>query len=76
MNIHARLRGLVLHCLSTSSGLHSSACFYADKLVTLSNGAPQDVYLLAQVHGVYLGQTVRSTCWVPSELAWPVVTLL
>lgn len=46
---HSRLRGLVLSCLSTPSGLHISACFFADKLVTLSNGAPQDVYLLAQV---------------------------
>jgi hypothetical protein len=45
----ARLRALVVHCLDVPNGLHSSACFFADKLVTLGNGKPQDVYLLAQV---------------------------
>lgn len=42
-----RLRGLVNECLSDH--LYTSAAFYADKLVTLSNGAPGDVYLLAEV---------------------------
>lgn len=43
----ARLRSLVAESLNHH--LYTSAAFYADKLVTLSNGAPQDVYLLAQV---------------------------
>lgn len=43
-----RLRGLVQDCLS--SGLHASAVFYADKLVTLSKGCLSDTYLLAQVN--------------------------
>eukprot|EP00967_Tisochrysis_lutea_P026919 scaffold31128_cov21-Tisochrysis_lutea.AAC.1 len=33
IDTQARLRALVVHCLNTPLGLHSSACFYADKLV-------------------------------------------
>ena len=41
------LRGLVHDCLAKH--LYESAAFYADKLVTLSDGTPGDVYVLAQV---------------------------
>ncbi len=43
------LRGLVHDCLAKH--LYESAAFYADKLVTLSDGTPSDVYVLAQVRG-------------------------
>ena len=42
-----RLRSLVHNCLS--SGLLPSACFFGDKLVSLSGGTNADTYLLAQV---------------------------
>jgi anaphase-promoting complex subunit 6 len=41
-----RLRNTVADCLDKH--LHSSAVFFADKLVTLSDGAAEDVFLLAQ----------------------------
>jgi hypothetical protein len=41
------LRSLVQDCVAKH--LYSTAVFYADKLVTLSDYAPGDVYLLAQV---------------------------
>jgi hypothetical protein len=41
-----RLRNIVADCLDKH--LHSSAVFFADKLVTLSDGAAEDVFLLAQ----------------------------
>lgn len=44
-----RLSSLVHDCLSKH--LYASAIFYADKLVTLSEGAPADVFTLAQVCG-------------------------
>ena len=43
----ARLRMLVQHCLNDQ--LLASASFYADKLVSISQAAPSDVYVLAQV---------------------------
>eukprot|EP00197_Chlamydomonas_leiostraca_P013425 CAMPEP_0202878920 /NCGR_PEP_ID=MMETSP1391-20130828/32933_1 /ASSEMBLY_ACC=CAM_ASM_000867 /TAXON_ID=1034604 /ORGANISM="Chlamydomonas leiostraca, Strain SAG 11-49" /LENGTH=229 /DNA_ID=CAMNT_0049561209 /DNA_START=12 /DNA_END=697 /DNA_ORIENTATION=+ len=43
-----RLRDLVHN--SISDHLYASAIFYADKLVTLTNGAPSDVYLLAEAY--------------------------
>eukprot|EP00897_Mesotaenium_endlicherianum_P010380 jgi/Mesen1/9370/ME000610S08680 len=39
---------------SLAKHLHSSAIFFADKLVTLSEHTPDDIYLLAQSY--YLGQ--------------------
>lgn len=42
-----RLRSMVHDCLSKH--LYDSAIFYADKLTTMSNQAPRDAYLLAQV---------------------------
>lgn len=46
----------LVHCLSEvgtqecmSKHMHSSAIFFADKLVSLSEGAPRDVYVLAEV---------------------------
>lgn len=44
-----RLRNIVADCLDKH--LHSSAVFFADKLVTLSDGAAEDVFLLAQARG-------------------------
>ncbi|KAG2424019.1 hypothetical protein HXX76_014844 [Chlamydomonas incerta] len=44
----SRLRGLAQDCIDKH--LNLSAIFYADKLVTFSNGAPGDVYLLAQAY--------------------------
>lgn len=44
-----RLSSLVHDCLSKH--LYASAIFYADKLVTLSEGAPADIFTLAQVSG-------------------------
>lgn len=38
---------LVQDCLAKH--LYDSAIFYADKLTTMSNHAPRDAYLLAQV---------------------------
>ena len=43
----SKLRTLVQDCLAKH--LYESAIFYADKLATMSNQAPRDVYLLAQV---------------------------
>lgn len=45
----SRLRSLAQNCLS--SGLLPSACFFGDKLVSLS-GVEEDTYLLAQVSGL------------------------
>ncbi len=42
-----RMRSLVHDCLAKH--LYDSAIFYADKLVTMSNGASADVYTLAEV---------------------------
>lgn len=42
-----RLRSLVQDCLAKH--MYDSAAFFADKLVTLSQRAPADIYLLAQV---------------------------
>lgn len=42
-----RLRSLVQDCLAKH--MYESAAFFADKLVTLSQRAPADTYLLAQV---------------------------
>lgn len=41
------MRSLVHDCLAKH--LYDSAIFYADKLVTMSNGASADVYTLAEV---------------------------
>jgi hypothetical protein len=49
MSLHPdQLRCLVQDCIAKH--LYSTAVFYADKLVTLTEYAPGDVYLLAQVH--------------------------
>ncbi|KAK3256966.1 hypothetical protein CYMTET_33925 [Cymbomonas tetramitiformis] len=50
-----KLRSIVQDCLSKH--LYSSAIFFADKLVTLSEGAPGDVYLLAE--GYYMNKQYR-----------------
>lgn len=42
-----KLRTLVQDCLAKH--LYDSAIFYADKLTTMSDQAPRDAYLLAQV---------------------------
>jgi len=42
-----QLRSLVQDCIAKH--LYSTAVFYADKLVTLTQYAPGDVYLVAQV---------------------------
>lgn len=42
-----RMRSLVHDCLAKH--MYESAIFYADKLVTMSNGAAADVYTLAEV---------------------------
>lgn len=42
-----QLRSLVQDCIAKH--LYSTAVFYADKLVTLTEYAPGDVFLLAQV---------------------------
>lgn len=48
MSLHPdQLRCLVQDCIAKH--LYSTAVFYADKLVTLTDYAPGDVYLLAQV---------------------------
>ncbi len=52
----ARLRSLVHDCLAKH--MYEAAAFFADKLVTLSRGAPQDVYILAQV--LSWGRTVQT----------------
>ena len=59
-----RLRGLVLDCVSKH--LHASAVFFADKLVTLSEGAPEDVFLLAQAH-CYSGAHARALALLRAE---------
>jgi hypothetical protein len=51
-----RLRCLVQDCLS--NGLHASAVFHADKLVTLSGGSISDTYLLAQVRLSFKGSVL------------------
>lgn len=43
----SQLRSLVQDCIAKH--LYSTAVFYADKLVTLTDYAPGDVYLVAQV---------------------------
>jgi hypothetical protein len=49
MSLHPdQLRCLVQDCIAKH--LYSTAVFYADKLVTMTEYAPGDVYLLAQVH--------------------------
>ena len=53
-----RLSSLVHDCLSKH--LYASAIFYADKLVTLSEGAPADVFTLAQVSGHRTDQSCMS----------------
>lgn len=55
MDILEKLRSVVRDCLSKH--LHSSAVFFADKLVTLSEHNPADVYLLAQSY--YLSSQFR-----------------
>ena len=50
-----RLRQLVQDCLGKH--MHTAAAFYADKLVTFSDGNPGDVYLLAQAY--FVGQQYR-----------------
>ena len=42
-----KLRTLVQDCLAKH--LYDSAIFHADKLTTMSDQAPRDAYLLAQV---------------------------
>ncbi|KAK9828405.1 hypothetical protein WJX81_004996 [Elliptochloris bilobata] len=49
------LRFLVHDCLAKH--MYESAAFYADKLVTVSDGAPGDVYVLAQA--LYMGRQWR-----------------
>ena len=49
-----RLQLLVHDCLSKH--LYASAIFYADKLVSLSGGAPADIFTLAQVSGHHTDQ--------------------
>lgn len=52
-SIHARkmacdhLRSMVQDCLAKH--MHKSAVFFADKLLTLSDNSPSDLWLLAQV---------------------------
>ena len=43
-----RLRSLVQDCLAKH--MYDSAGFFADKLITLSQHAPADTYMLAQVY--------------------------
>ncbi|EIE23608.1 TPR-like protein [Coccomyxa subellipsoidea C-169] len=50
-----RMRSLVHDCLAKH--LYDSAIFYADKLVTMSNGASADVYTLAEAF--YMGRQWR-----------------
>ncbi|KAK9905515.1 hypothetical protein WJX75_001308 [Coccomyxa subellipsoidea] len=50
-----RMRSLVHDCLAKH--LYDSAIFYADKLVTMSNGAAADVYTLAEAF--YMGRQWR-----------------
>ena len=59
-----RLRALVQDCISNH--LHTAASFYADKLATLTNGAPVDVFLLAQV----------GICWPPLSSARPLASFV
>lgn len=54
------LRALVKDCLAKH--LYAGAAFFADKLVTLSGGAPADVYLLAQAH--FVGGAPRRALWL------------
>lgn len=51
----AKLRGVVEDCLAKN--LHSSAIFFADKLVSMSNGDRDDVFLYAQA--LYVGKHYR-----------------
>ncbi len=46
-SLHQDLRALVHDCMGKH--LYDSAAFYADKLVTLSNEDPNEVFMLAQV---------------------------
>lgn len=62
MSVHPdQLRCLVQDCIAKH--LYSTAVFYADKLVTLTEYAPGDVYLLAQVQQkpllVFIALTTR-----------------
>ena len=54
------LRALVKDCLAKH--LYAGAAFFADKLVTLSGGAPADIYLLAQAH--FVGGSPRRALWL------------
>lgn len=57
MTLHPdQLRCLVQDCIAKH--LYATAVFYADKLVTLTEYAPGDVYLLAQV-----SSEVSAACW-------------
>lgn len=62
------LRGLVHDCLAKH--LYESAAFYADKLVTLSDGTPGDVYVLAQVRA----SAPLATCLLVSQRRLPSLT--
>lgn len=46
-----RLRALVQDCIAKH--LYKGAVFFADKLLTLSDNSPSDLYLLAQVRRSY-----------------------
>ncbi|GBG90194.1 hypothetical protein CBR_g50375 [Chara braunii] len=50
-----KLRSVVRDCLGKH--LYSSGIFFADKLVTMSDSAPADVFLLSQAY--YLGKHYR-----------------
>ena len=58
------LRRLVADCIDKH--LLRSAIFFADKLVTLSDGAAEDVFLLAQVY-VYNGEHARALALLQAE---------
>ena len=51
----ARLRGVVTDALAKH--LHTSAVFFAEKLVTLTGAAPGDVFMLA--HALYASKQCK-----------------
>jgi len=59
-----RLRSLVGDCINKH--LLRSAIFFADKLVSLSDGAAEDVFLLAQAY-VYNGEEARALALLRAE---------
>lgn len=67
-----RLRALVQDCIAKH--LYTSAVFYADKLVTLSQHGPGDVFLLAQVRCATFSRPQAAFC-MGMHAAPPIHTL-